>query len=103
MKITKEQVIIELAKIRQSHEEWVAGDLRRRKEFARAFHWNKLKKPYDYGQAEPYEPSWVEIFIELGKLLSNKGFRDFERNISELECELKGLEQKIKKEINPNL
>ena len=102
-KTTKEDLAVELAKIRQSHEEWVAGDLKRRKEFARAFGWNKPKKQFDYGDAELYEPTWIEIFVELGKLLSARNFTDFEGNISELECKLEDLESKIRKEIHPNL
>ena len=100
---TKESLIIELVKIRQSHEEWVAGDLKRRKEFARAFGWNKPKRQYDYGDAELYEPSWTEIFVNLGKLLAFRDFRDFEGNLSSLECKLETLEQKIRKEIHPGL
>lgn len=85
MKQTKEQLLVEVTKLRQSHEEWVNGDLKRRKEFARAFGWNKPTKPYDT-QKELYEPSWVEIFVEIGKLLSARNFIDYEGNISELEC-----------------
>lgn len=95
MNQTKENLIIELTKIRQSHEEWVAGDLKRRKEFARAFKWNKPKKQYDYGDAELYEPTWVEVFVELGKLLAARNFADFKGNISELECRLSELQRKI--------
>ena len=86
--ISKENLIIELTKIRQSHEEWVARDLKRRKEFARAFGWNKPKRQFDYGDAELYEPTWVEIFVKLGKLLAAKNFTDFEGNVSELEVRL---------------
>ena len=88
MKITKENLIIELTKLRQSHEEWVSDDLKRRKEFARAFKWNKPKRQFDYGDAELYEPTWIEIFVELGKLLAAKNFMDFEGNVSELEVKL---------------
>lgn len=102
-KQTREDLIIELAKIRDSHADWVSGDLNRRKEFARAFGWNKPKKQYDYGTVELYEPTWVEIFIELGKLLSARNFTDFEGNISELECKLEDLERNIRNEIHPNL
>lgn len=103
-KQTKEDLLIELTKVRQSHEDWVSGDLKRRKEFARAFGWNKPKKwQYEYGEVELYEPTWVEIFVELGKLLSARNFMDYEGNISELECKLESLEQKIRKEIHPNL
>ena len=97
MKQTKEQLLIELTKIRLSHEDWVAGDLRRRKEFARAFGWNKPKRQYDY-ETELYEPSWVEIFIELGKLLSVKEFRDFEGNVSECEYAIEELKKQIDKD-----
>ena len=102
-KQTKESLVIELTKIRQSHEEWIAGDLKRRKEFARAFKWNKPQRQYYDGSAELYEPSWIEIFVELGKLLSAKNFLDFKGNISELECKLENLENTIRKEIHPNL
>ena len=103
MKQTKEQLLVELTKVRQSHEDWVSGDLSRRKEFARAFGWNKPKRQFDYGNAELYEPSWEEIFIELGKLLSARNFMDFEGNISELECKIENLERTIRSEIHPNL
>jgi hypothetical protein len=89
----KEQLLVELTRIRQTQEEWVAGDLKRRKEFARAFGWNKAKKQFDYGDVELYEPSWIEIFVELGKLLSAKNFMDFEGNVSELECKLEDIEK----------
>lgn len=101
MKQTKEQLLVELTKIRQSHEEWVSGDLARRKEFARAFGWNKPKKQYDY-TVELYEPTWTEIFVEIGKLLSARNFVDFEGNISEIEVKLENLERNIRNEIHPN-
>lgn len=91
---TKENLIIELAKIRQTQEGWVSGDLQRRREFARAFGWNKPKRQYD-SDVELYEPTWVEIFVKLGKLLSVKEFRDFEGNVSELGCRLEKLENKL--------
>jgi len=96
MKKTKENLIIELTKIGQSHEEGVTNDLRIRKEFARAFRWNKPKRQFDYGDAELYEPTWIEIFVKLGKLLAAKNFMDFEVDISELECKIQDLENKIK-------
>ena len=100
---TKEQLLIELTQIRQSHGEWVDGDLRRRKEFAKAFGWRKTKRQFDYGDAELCEPTWAEIFVELGKLLSTRNFMDFQGNISNLECRLDELDQRIRKEVHPNL
>jgi len=102
MKQTKEQLLVELTRVRQSHEDWVTSDLSRRKEFARAFGWSKPKKQYDY-TTEPYEPTWVEIFIEIGKLLSARNFMNFEGNLSELEVKLENLERNIRSEIHPNL
>ena len=75
-KQTKENLLIELVKIKQTQECWVVDDLQRRKEFARTFGWNKSKRQFDYGDAELYEPTWVEIFVELGKLISLKDFRE---------------------------
>lgn len=97
---TKEQLLIELTKISTSHDELLARELNRRREFARAFGWNKPRKQFDYGDAELYEPTWVEIFVELGKLLSARNFMDFEGNISELEHEVEYLKSNIEKEIH---
>ena len=97
MKQTKEQLVIELAKIRQSHEEWVSGDLQRRKEFARAFNWRKEKKQYGYSndQMELYEPTWMEIFVKLGKLLSIKDFSNFQDTIFQLERTVEELQKEL--------
>lgn len=103
MKETKENLIVEIAKLRQSHGEWVSGDERRRKEFAKAFSWWKRITAYDYGDRDPLLPSWEQIFVEVGKLLAARNFYDFEGNVSELECKLEDLEKKIRNEIHPNL
>jgi len=69
-----------------------------RKEFARAFGWFKKKDYYDSTrESEPRTPTWEEIFIEVGRLLAQRDFRDFEGNISEIECALAD----IKKLSNP--
>lgn len=69
--ITKEQLVVEIAKLRDSHANWVAGDERRRKEFAKAFNWVKNA---DFGIGnhiwkEPQLPSWEQIFVQVGRLL----------------------------------
>ena len=83
---TKEQLQVELGKIRQSHGDWVASDERRRKEFAKAFNWRRDV----YGSMEntPSVPSWEQIFVEVGRLLENKNFMDYENTISELQAKL---------------
>lgn len=87
MKNTK--LAIELAKIRESHADWVEADEHRRKEFAKAFRWHKQPKPYSGVYDEPPEPilpSWEQIWVNLGTLLAARNFIDFEDNVSELEA-----------------
>ena len=101
MKQSKESLIIELTKIKESHAGWVNGDETRRKEFAKAFSWYEQNQ---YGGSRTLRlPTWSEIFVELGKTLAARNFMDFEGNISELEFKLNDLENKIRKEIHPNL
>src|SRR3990167_2814136 len=68
---TKESLTIELAKVRQSHADWVAFDERRRREFAKAFDWVKNIQTFGYShvEKEPQLPSWEQIFVQVGKLL----------------------------------
>ena len=96
-------LLIEAAKLRDSHAGWVSGDERRRKEFAKAFEWRKPQEMYSPRENEPSSPTWEQIFTHVGKLLAARNFYDFEGNISELECKLEDLEKKIRKEIHPNL
>ena len=91
--ITKESLIVDIAKLRQSHEGWVSGDERRRKEFAKAFNWY-YAKAYN-NDKEPCVPSWEQIFVEIGKLLNASKFIDFENNVSELKHKFEDLEKKI--------
>ena len=100
--LTRDELLVELTKVRQSHADWVSGDENRRKEFARAFGWNKPRRQFDYGDVELYSPTWNEIFVELGKLLAARNFMDFEGNLSELECKIEDVEKRIKSEIHPN-
>ena len=103
-KETREELIVALAKIRDSHANWVSADERRRCEFAKSFNWLKEpNSPYRTTDREVISPSWEQIFVEVGRLLAARNFMDYEGNISELECKLENLEEKIKKEIHPNL
>lgn len=81
MNQTKEQLIIELAKLRQSHEGWVSGDEQRRKEFEKAFNWEEPKEFSRFGGSEVATLSWEQIFVKVGKLLTSKNFmnRDLEK------------------------
>lgn len=82
--ITKETLIAENAKLKQSHEGWVAGDERRRKEFAKAFSWLTDRNPYDRTQ-EVQTPSWEQIFTQVGRLLAAQDLYDIKRKIEELD------------------
>lgn len=94
-KINKEDLLIEMEILKKKHELCSDRDLERRKEFARAFGWNKKRGQYDYGDVELYEPTWVEVFVELGKLLNAKNFNDFSGNVSELEVMVDNLQKEI--------
>lgn len=95
MKQTKEQLIAEVSKLRQSHEGWVAGDERKRKEFAKAFNWYKIKRNFGFDEREIKTPSWAEIFVELGKVLAARNFMDCTGDIESIRNGLKDLENKI--------
>ena len=99
MKQTKEQLIIEITKLRQSHAEWVEGDERRRREFAKAFGWTKnTSSSYGYSEKEPEftTPSWPQVFVKLGKLLSSEKFEEISGQIKFQDGILTEIEQRIK-------
>ena len=68
---TKEQLVVEITKLRDSHATWASNDERRRREFAKAFNWVKNIRMvgYMHVEQEPQTPSWEEIFVQVGKLL----------------------------------
>ena len=101
-KTTTEELIRENEKLIIAKQAGQNKDERIRKEFAKAFAWNKQKELYSGGMDEPATPTWEQIFIEVGKLLAARTFYDLEGNVSELECKLEDLENKIRKEIHPN-
>ena len=86
---TKEQLQKQLDKIRDSHTGWVEGDERRRKEFAKAFAWYE-DTSYSYSTRECKTPTWVEIFIQLGKLLN---FNDETQSLGDIHLRLDTLER----------
>ena len=94
MKITKEQLQIELTKIRQSHEGWVSGDERRRKEFAKAFNWVR-RGMYGVSVEEPLLPSWEEIFVKVGRLLATDDVSKLQRSMDGNFERLNNLEQEV--------
>src|SRR3990167_781090 len=96
---TREQLLVELAKVRVSHADWVSGNENRLKEFAKVFNWYKKRGQYDYTDTLA-EPTWIEVFIELGKLLERQkrldyitGFENLNMQVRELDLEVKNLKQ----------
>ncbi len=91
-KVTKEELVAKCERLELLNEKMAATDSVRRKEFGKAFHFR-----------DALVPSWEEIFVEVGKLLATRDFRDFEGNISGIECHLEDLERRIKSEVHPNI
>lgn len=94
----KEDILKQLAILQSEVEHLTAQDQSVRKEFAKAFRWHKLLKPYSGGYNEPAEPilpSWAQVWVNLGTLLAVRDFRDYEGNISALELEIEELKRKI--------
>lgn len=97
MNKTKEQLIIEVTKLRDSHANWVSMDERRRREFAKAFSWSKESF---YNNEKNWKlPSWEEIFIEVGKLLAKQNYSDFSRELINLKTNLINVERKVVEKI----
>lgn len=68
-KITREQLLIEVSKLRDSHSKYVSADVIRRKEFAIAFGWLMPQSMYSINGNVPDAPSWEQIFVQVGRLL----------------------------------
>lgn len=97
MKQTKEQLVIGLAKIRQSNSDWIKGDENYRQEFAKAFNWKDKNTYYGNGNlSHTTNPAWQEIFIEVGKLLQIKLNAERDAYIRNLQEELYQLKDKTK-------
>lgn len=101
-KTTKESLIIELAKLKQTHAGLVSDDEYKRKEFAKAFNW-KEGGMYGYGGGD-HKPSWEEIFVEVGRLLGKQQRLDYifdtenlKLKIQKVENDLQNLELKNEK------
>ena len=94
---TKEELVVELERASRDINGRIADDLTRRKEFARAFGWNKARVAYD-NEVKLYEPTWIEIFVEVGKLLMKEDFRDFEREVQDTTFKVQAIERALEKD-----
>ena len=96
---TRDELLTEKVHAEKSYENLLFQDRNIRKEFARAFNWREPAGAFDYNSSKIGEPSWSQVFVELGKLLASRDFRGFEGNVSDLECRVDNLE-KIERDEN---
>ena len=99
--MTKEELQKENTKLDQFNEHYAKKDKDIRKEFARAFNWTK-RNEYGGQTIEYRQPTWEEIFVELGKLLEKQNRIEYvfnkekmDREIQELQLETNDLKGKI--------
>ena len=94
MKHTKEQLLIEVTRLRDSHGSWVISDEHRRKEFAKAFDWYEVKNSsygYSDNKKEYRTPTWEEIWIKIGKLLANQKALNYVQDVESLISQVREL------------
>lgn len=102
MKQTKEQLIAEITKLRTSHERWVSGDERRRREFAKAFGWIEVDSPASYRGTEPEAPTWEQIFVKVGRLLNEEMVSRTVKEMEGLKAVLGSIQQRLDNESRKN-
>ena len=100
--MTKEELQQENIKKDLKIKEYKEQDEGARKEFAKAFGWGKREKTmYDLEKEWEWDnPSWAQIFIEIGKLQAARTFYDLEGNVSELECDFKEFKERLEPTLN---
>ena len=105
MKQSKEQLEKENTILKEDNRKLGEQDKLLRADFAKILSWYDVyEDKWTHKQDRALKnPSWAEIFAELGRLQAARTFYDIEGNVSELECKLEELENKIRKEIHPNL
>lgn len=90
--IEREQMVLSLKENEQNRKN---NEILLRKEFAKAFNWHTTKL---YGnESEPLEPSWSQIFVQIGKLLQKEKNVDIEIRIGELTSDVAFLSQQLNK------
>jgi len=105
MKITKEQIEKENIILKEDNKRMGEQDKMLRADFAKVLSWYDIyeDKWTHVKNRALKDPSWAEIFAEVGRLQAARTFYDLEGNVGELEAKIEDLESKIRKEIHPNL
>ena len=93
---TKEDLLKEIGKLKSKVDDYKEDDRETRKEFAKAFNWYE-SKTYMYSGTETKlkEPTWYEIFQEIGRLQEKKRLFNEDERMHYLEQVLENLENKI--------
>lgn len=95
MSMTKEELVIENARLQNETAIAQMSDVKIRREFAKAFGWFKPKRQYDDGSNEPITPTWEQIFIHVGGLLvkaDGLNFKEAENIIGDLQRRVENIE-----------
>ena len=105
MKQTKEELQKENMVLTEDNKRLGEQDKLLRSDFAKILNWYDIyEDKWTHKQDRSLKnPGWAEIFAELGRLQAARTFYDYEGNVSELECRIEELENKIRKEIHQNL
>ena len=94
--MTKEELLKQNGEIVIRLDTALDKDKEMRQEFAKAFNWFKKQGLYD-NERELLNPSWNQIFIEIGKLQAAKTCYDLEGNVSELEHKVEEINRTLLK------
>lgn len=93
----KEDLLKKIGKLEERMRQGAEDDIAVREELAKAFKWFKKKDGYSYEkESEPILPSWVEIFIHIGRLLNTKDFHDYQEDIYQMHEEMQTMHATIR-------
>jgi len=92
--MTKDELLKENGEAFQRLEVVSAKDKEIRQEFARAFNWKKPTGMYN-SDVELFNPSWNQIFIEIGKLQATQSFYDLQGSVTELRRQVQNINEQL--------
>lgn len=94
---TKEQLITDLAITRDNLDNYIEQDEKIRKEFAKAFNWTERGLLWSVDN-KPVVPTWEQIFVQVGVLLSADKFVKVENNLFDLSTRMQQIEKILDKD-----
>lgn len=94
--MTKEELIIENARLQSELGSAEMNDTRLRREFAKAFKWFNPKGVYDsHGETDPITPTWEQVFIKVGGLIERDSKFQMAANYERVEKIVQSLETRV--------